>query len=145
MGMSIRGLFIVHDFEELVSSGGKYSLPLECRWKYRSNRSATSVSMKRAGLTTRIHQAIRLSFPLQCARLAVARLVVVHLCLGFQPVLILQVLEKLRGRYSRVFAEDFSKPLFFALKRNIVEDLILLGREWCLKITEACCTHCCLV
>ena len=35
---------------------------------------------------------------------------------------------KLRGRCSRFFAEDFSKPLFFA-QRNIIEDLIFLGCE----------------
>ena len=62
-------------------------------WRYRTPSAGGTIHNLLSPLKTKIHQAMTLSFPDIRRQQAIARLVWIYICLGFQPKIILQCLD----------------------------------------------------
>ena len=86
-GLQINGIYIVHGSDKLTLKPHHLTLPREWHWKCRKGSSAGSAQNHTQGFITRAHLAMRLSFPLDQARRAIARLVAIALAVGMARVL----------------------------------------------------------
>ena len=126
--LSVTGLYIVHGFEDLVVVNGQLWLPLEHRWRYRSVRSGGSPAMHRVGFTTRAHQAIRLSFPPDQGRRAVARLIAISMAMGLDNRTLVSTTRTLSKKYPNVLNNLFLEPMISALSNSNVHRILSMGR-----------------
>ena len=136
----IEADYIVHGYESIelgiaadLGSQELNRLMLEDRWRYRTPRSAGSFNLLQSGMSSRLHNAARLSFPCTRAQKAVLKLFSVCLVLGFPKKLLSQLLSKHARKYSRVYPKSVVYLLAEAFKvdvpqglRNIVQDVKLL-------------------
>ena len=126
-GLHIKGIYIVHGFDQLVLHTHQLMLPKEWHWKYRKSSSAGSAKNHAQGFITRAHLALRLSFPIDQARRAIARLVAIALAVGMDPASIRNVLQVLSRRYVRILDRGFKAVLLHALFHRDVWVICQLG------------------
>ena len=80
-------------------------------------------------LAGRMHQALRLSFPISRARQALIQLVVVYIVLGHSRDDITRMLVKLQDRYTNVFRCTFKSKIFGPCGLVSCRALLKLERE----------------
>ena len=80
------------------------------------------------GFMTRAGLAIRLSFPLENARQAVARFVAVHIAIGLHGGDLACALTELLHRDSSVLSVQFLELIYQPMKNRYISVIVALGR-----------------
>ena len=126
-GTTVSALYVVGGFEEIrVLDSGQLSFHRAEAWRYRSTLSAGSRAVKMAGLLGRLHQAVRLSFPVSRARQGVVQLVAVYLALGHEKDDVKDALERVSKPYKVEFSNNFLEKIVGAMycaERTAILDL----------------------
>ncbi|CAK0832692.1 unnamed protein product [Prorocentrum cordatum] len=101
-GLRVEAQYAVYGFPDIVVEAGSLRFPMHHKWRYRSGASGGSAAVKVAGLLGRMHQAIRLSYPIRRARRAVVQLAVVYLALGHDHKDLVGAMQTVGKRYPHV-------------------------------------------
>jgi hypothetical protein len=101
------------------------------QWRYKSPISAGSVSHLKVGLDSKLHDAVRKSFPIHRAQIAITQLFAVAAKMSFHGKDLKFLLNKHQRRYIAVYSDEFVSSLLNCLhSSNNVESLVNLASCW---------------
>ncbi|CAK0824869.1 unnamed protein product [Prorocentrum cordatum] len=124
-GTTVETQYIVEGFDGIAKRGGVGSFPEQHRWRYRSSLSGGSQSVKVAGLLGRLHQAVRLSFPVPRAQKAAVQLVGVYVALGHRSEEVARAVSVIRKRYPQALGK-VGESLARAARRGDLAEIVRL-------------------
>ena len=119
----VEGRFRVEAFPEKYDA--TWDFPQQHLWSYRSPKSACSAANLRGAFTSRLHPALRTSFPESRLTEAIARICFVFLSLGYKSEFLLPSVVKFLK--TAKLSEHHSEALLSALKRNERKRLHAMG------------------
>jgi hypothetical protein len=99
------------------------------RWRYRSYRSGGSSTSLLSGMSSRLHSAARMSFPLRRAQISVLKLWAVSLHLGHPRSELRRLMMRHARKYPSVYSNLVTAPLLQAFREAAPKSAaIIVGR-----------------